>query len=189
VFTVVLGVLVAALFLNGWLRLGIILALAVGVLDGVDGKLARTKLQTSRIGELEHVGDFFVEHLWYLTITAFLVASTGRDGLWWIGGALMVCDLLDNLLYYAGQVWLGKQLDELGPFDRGFRLIGGRRNIYIWMFGLGFWAWITVPTLVATLLWAMLTVVIHGSRLVYHVSRRVAGLPAAAPQETGRLGP
>jgi len=185
VFTVGLGVLVAALFLNGWLRFGVILAYAVAVLDGVDGKLARTKLQTSRFGELEHVFDFFVEHLWYLTITVFLVASTGRRELWWIGGGLMVCDLLDNLLYYTGQVWLGKQLDELGPFDRGFRLIGGRRNMYVWMFCLGFWAGIAVPTLVATLLWAILTVLVHGSRLVYHVSRRPAGSPAAAPQGPG----
>jgi hypothetical protein len=127
------------------------------------------------------VFDFFVEHLWYLTITAFLVASTGRRELWWIGGGLMVCDLLDNLLYYTGQVWLGKLLDELGPFERGFRLIGGRRNIYLWMFFLGFWAGIAVPTLVAALLWAILTVLVHGSILVYHMSRRPAGSPAAAP--------
>jgi phosphatidylglycerophosphate synthase len=189
VFTVALGVLVATLFLNGWLRLGILLAFVVGVLDGVDGKLARTTLRTSRFGELEHVCDFFVEHLWYLTITVFLVTSTGRSELWWIGGGLMICDLCDNLLYYAGQVRLGKQLDELGPFDRGFRLLGGRRNIYVWMFGIGFWAGIAVPTLVATLLWAVLTVLIHGGRLIYHVSRRSAGSSAAAPQEAGRVGP
>ena len=110
------------------------------VLDGVDGKLARTKLQTSRLGELEHVLDFFMEHAWYLTITSFLVTSTNDTQWWWVGGGLMVSDLLDNLLYYAGHVWFGKQLDELGPFDRGFRLIAGRRNIYAWMWLFGFWA-------------------------------------------------
>ena len=107
-FTTLLGALIAAVFLYGWLRLGIVLAYAVEVLDGVDGKLARTKLQTSRLGEFEHVLDFFIEHAWYVTITIFLVTSTHAPQLWWVGGGLMVSDLIDNLLYYLGQVFCGK---------------------------------------------------------------------------------
>ena len=124
VFTGILGACVAFLFLHGWLRLGITLTYAVAVLDGVDGKLARTKLQTSRLGEFEHVLDFFVEHAWYLTITSFLVTSTHDAQWWWIGGGLMVSDLLDNLLYYAGHVWLGNNSMNWA-FDRGFRFIAG----------------------------------------------------------------
>jgi phosphatidylglycerophosphate synthase len=174
VFTGILGACIAFLFLHGWLRLGITLAYAVEVLDGVDGKLARTKLQTSRLGELEHVLDFFMEHAWYLTITSFLVTSTNDTQWWWIGGGLMVSDVFDNLLYYAGHVWLGKQLDELGPFDRGFRLIAGRRNIYAWMWVFGFWAGLPTYVFVAALAWAIVTVGVHGVRLAYHVRRRIA---------------
>jgi len=173
VFTGILGACIAFLFLHGWLRLGITLAYAVEVLDGVDGKLARTKLQTSRLGELEHVLDFFMEHAWYLTITSFLVTSTNDTQWWWIGGGLMMSDLLDNLLYCAGHVWLGKQLDELGPFDRGFRLIAGRRNIYAWMWLLGFWAGLPTQVFVAALGWAIVTVGVHGTRLVYHLRRHM----------------
>jgi len=174
VFTGILGACIAFLFLHGWLRLGITLAYAVEVLDGVDGKLARTKLQTSRLGELEHVLDFFMEHAWYLTITIFLVTSTNDTQWWWIGGGLMLSDLLDNLLYYAGHVWLGKQLDELGPFDRGFRLIAGRRNIYAWMWMFGFWAGLPTYSFMAALAWALVTVGVHSVRLAYHVHRRIA---------------
>jgi 1L-myo-inositol 1-phosphate cytidylyltransferase / CDP-L-myo-inositol myo-inositolphosphotransferase len=174
VFTGILGACIAFLFLHGWLRLGITLAYAVEVLDGVDGKLARTKLQTSRLGELEHVLDFFMEHAWYLTITSFLVTSTNDTQWWWIGGGLMLSDLLDNLLYYAGHVWLGKQLDELGPFDRGFRLIAGRRNIYAWMWMFGFWAGLPTYIFMAALAWALVTVGVHSVRLAYHVHRRIA---------------
>ena len=174
VFTGILGACIAFLFLHGWLRLGITLAYAVEVLDGVDGKLARTKLQTSRLGELEHVLDFFMEQAWYLTITSFLVTSTNDAQWWWIGGGLMVSELLDNLLYGAGQVWLGKQLDELGTFDRGFRLIAGRRNIYAWMWMFGFWAGLPTHVFVAALAWAIVTVGVHGVRLAYHVRRRMA---------------
>jgi len=173
-FTACLGALIAALFLHGWLRLGIVLAYAVAVLDGVDGKLARTKLQTSRLGELEHVLDFFMEHAWYLTITIFLVTSTQERQLWWIGGGLMLSDLIDNLLYYLGQVWFGKQLDELGLFDRRFRLIAGRRNIYTWMFFCGFWAGFPVQIFVVTLVWSLITIGVHGVRLVYHARQRLA---------------
>jgi phosphatidylglycerophosphate synthase len=174
VCTGILGAYIAFLFLHGWLRLGITLAYAVEVLDGVDGKLARTKLQTSRLGELEHVLDFFMEHAWYLTITIFLVTSTNDAQWWWVGGALMASDLLDNLLYYAGHVWFGKQLDELGPFDRSFRLIAGRRNIYAWMWLFGFWAGLPAQVFAAALAWAIVTVGVHGIRLAYHVHRRMA---------------
>jgi phosphatidylglycerophosphate synthase len=174
VFTALLGAGIAFLFLHGWLRLGITLAFAVEVLDGVDGKLARTKLQTSRLGELEHILDFFIEHAWYLTITSFLVTSTNDTQWWWIGGGLMVSDLLDNLLYYAGHVWLGKHLDELGPFDRGFRLIAGRRNVYTWMWRFGFWTGQPTHIFVAALAWAIVTVGVHSVRLAYHRRRRVA---------------
>ena len=172
-FTTLLGALIAALFLYGWLRLGIVLAYAVEVLDGVDGKLARTKLQTSRLGEFEHVLDFFIEHAWYVTITIFLVTSTHAPQLWWVGGGLMVSDLIDNLLYYLGQVFCGKQLDELGGFDRRFRLIAGRRNIYAWMFFFGFWAGLPVQIFVVTLVWSLITIGVHGVRLVYHARQRL----------------
>jgi hypothetical protein len=174
VFTGLLGTVIALLFLHGWLRLGITLAYAVEVLDGVDGKLARTKLQTSRLGELEHVLDFFIEQAWYLAITSFLVTSTNDTQWWWIGGGLMVSELLDNLLYGAGHVWLGKHLDELGLFDRNFRLIAGRRNVYTWMWRFGFWAGLPTHVFVAALAWAIVTVGVHGVRLVYHLRRRVA---------------
>jgi CDP-L-myo-inositol myo-inositolphosphotransferase len=174
VFTGLLGACIAFLFLYGWLRLGITLTYVVAVLDGVDGKLARTKLQTSRLGELEHVLDFFTEHAWYLTITSFLVTSTNNAQWWWIGGGLMVSDLLDNLLYGAGHVWLEKQLDELGSFDRGFRLIAGRRNIYTWIWMLGFWAGLPTEVFVIAVVWAMVTVGVHSVRLTYHMRRRIA---------------
>ena len=172
-FTTLLGALIAALFLYGWLRLGIVLAYAVEVLDGVDGKLARAKLQTSRLGECEHLLDFFIEHAWYVTITIFLVTSTHAPQLWWVGGGLMVSDLIDNLLYYLGQVFCGKQLDELGGFDRRFRLIAGRRNIYAWMFFFGFWAGLPVQIFVVTLVWSLITIGVHGVRLVYHARQRL----------------
>lgn len=171
-FTAFLGAMIAALFLNGWLRLGILLAYGVAILDGVDGKLARTTLRTSRLGEVEHILDFFVEHAWYLTLTLFFVAQTGDPSVWWMGGGLMAGDLLDKLLYMTGHLRLGKQLDELGPFDRRFRLIAGRRNIYLWVFILGFWGGLPLQALTVACVWALGTASVHSVRLAYHLMRR-----------------
>src|SRR5213596_2227676 len=51
----VLGLSVTVLYALGYLWVGALLALIVGVLDGVDGKLARLKVQTTRLGKGEHV--------------------------------------------------------------------------------------------------------------------------------------
>ena len=46
---------VTILLVTGHLAWGLGLALIVGVLDGLDGKLARLKLETSKAGKLEHL--------------------------------------------------------------------------------------------------------------------------------------
>ena len=66
ILTTLLGFVVAFLYLQGWLRIGVLLAILVEVLDGVDGKLARITRTTSKLGEQEHVLDFFYENSWYL---------------------------------------------------------------------------------------------------------------------------
>ncbi len=181
-FTAVLGACAALLFLNGALGWGVLLAYLVAILDGVDGKLARTKLQTSRLGEVEHVLDFFVEQSWYFCLTWYFVSHTaqsitgqsilGQPIMVWIGGILMASDVFDKLLYMWGHTAFGKHLDELGPFERRFRLIGGRRNVYLWFFILGFWSAHPVPVFIAASLWALCTALVHGLRFLHHLRYR-----------------
>jgi phosphatidylglycerophosphate synthase len=164
VATLILAAGVGMLFLHGWLRLGVVLALVVGVLDGVDGKLARLKFQTSRLGELEHVGDFLYENFWYLAIAAHLRTATGSDGLWWTGVLLVALDLADNLLYQVARARTGRMLDELSSFDRRFRRVAGRRNVYVMMFVVGFFTGHGAGALLAAATWAACTVVVHAVR-------------------------
>src|SRR5205814_3101970 len=65
------------LFTTGHLSLGIALALAVGVLDGLDGKLARLKIETSKMGRLEHWFDALFEISWWIAL-AYYFQSSGR---------------------------------------------------------------------------------------------------------------
>jgi phosphatidylglycerophosphate synthase len=174
--TLLVAVAVGFLFLHGWLRAGVVLALLVGVLDGVDGKLARLKLATSRLGELEHVGDFFYENFWYLALAAHLSAATGLATLWHAGLVLVGCDLADNLLYLAARRRTGRLLDELTPFDAAFRRVAGRRNVYVVLLLIGILAGRPSDAFLVATAWAALTACVHAVRVgqVFAAPRRAA---------------
>ena len=128
------GLAVTGLFATGQLLLGTVLALAVGVLDGVDGKLARTKIETTELGQWEHSLDYFVELSWW-TALAFHFHRTGLEPrAYWLLALLVGADLVDRLAKRSVKSRLGRNLDDVSAFDRFVRYIGGRRNIYIWLF-------------------------------------------------------
>lgn len=122
----------------GWALLG---ALAVGVLDGVDGKLARVKMLATKLGQLEHILDKLVEYSWYIAIAAFLAApreiggENGGDNAPWVLALLIITFAWAEVVqgeYYRRMT--GRQLDDAGEMERGFRLITARRNTIMWGF-------------------------------------------------------
>ncbi len=123
-----LGLYAAWCFATGALWTGLILALIVGPIDGIDGKLARSRMEFSRWGDLEHVGDKIVEYAWI----AGLAAAIGTGAAWALA-ALIVCTALAEAVqgeFYRRMT--GAQLDDAGVFERSFRLISGRRNTFFW---------------------------------------------------------
>ncbi len=186
--TLVIAAGVAWLFWHGWLRLGVLIALLVGILDGVDGKLARLKLATSKLGELEHVGDFFYENSWYMALASYFARATAQSAFWFAGVGLVLLDLSDSLLYLVVQRRTGTMLDELTPFDRRFRAVAGRRNVYVWFFVVGFWSGHAAPAFLAAVAWAGVTVLVHAARVasvLATVTRRRA-TPSDTPSTPDR---
>lgn len=169
----------ASLFYQGWFFLAVLFAWITIVLDGVDGKLARVKLMTSPIGKLEHVADFFYENAWYLALAARLT-RTGYPSAWKIGLAITACDICDNVLGALFTHVKGKTLDEMSVFDQRFRLIGGRRSIYLLVLLAGFVAGAPFVAFQAVLAWAVITVLIHLARVAWHVWRRQPVSPSSA---------
>jgi phosphatidylglycerophosphate synthase len=161
----------ASLFYQGWFFLAVFFAWVAIVLDGVAGKLARVKLMTTPIGKLEHVADFFYENAWYLTLAARL-ARTHDPAAWKIGLLITACDILDNILGAFFAYVKGKTLDEMSSFDRQFRLIGGRRSIYLLILLAGFIFGAPFLAFQAVLGWAGATVLIHAGRAAHHLLRR-----------------
>jgi phosphatidylglycerophosphate synthase len=130
--TAVVGIGAGVAFATGLLWTGLILALITGPLDGVDGKLARTRYEFSKWGDLEHVLDKFLEYGWYMAL-AWYFAGVQGSALPWAVAALIILPALAEAV--QGEFFrriTGIQLDDAGPVERRIRLFSGRRNTFLW---------------------------------------------------------
>ena len=130
--TMLIGLAVTTLFAAGRLWWGVALAYVIEVLDGVDGKLARTKVETTPAGEWEHEVDYTIELSWW-TALAFHFRGAGLANAYWLLALYIVSDLVDRLAKRAVKLKVGRNLDDVSNFDRFVRCIGARRNINIWI--------------------------------------------------------
>jgi Phosphatidylglycerophosphate synthase len=132
--TGVLGLGVTLLYAGGYLWAGALLALVIGVLDGIDGKLARLKAQTTKLGKKEHDLDYFVETSWWAALAYHFHATGQIRYAYVIFCAFFAFDRLERVAKQAVQRRIGRNQDDFAPFDRLVRIVAGRRNIYTWLF-------------------------------------------------------
>jgi phosphatidylglycerophosphate synthase len=164
--------LLAAIFLYwGWIWPAFPLMLLVGWLDGVDGKLARLRLHYTRFGSAESFLDFLYENAWWFALTAHLHGSYG-DAALLAGGALILGNLLAEGMLTLGFAYLSNSLDLLSPFDRVFRIVAGRRNIFVWILILAGLAGSLWCGFVICGVWAMVTGLEHAARLIMKLGAR-----------------
>ncbi|RLB09954.1 MAG: hypothetical protein DRG27_03855 [Deltaproteobacteria bacterium] len=168
IFSFIVATVIAFLFYQGYFVIGAFCTYIVEILDGVDGKLARTKLEFSRFGEYECVVDYFYENLWYISLGLGLKKIYHGNLPLFLSGIMVLCDTLDNIIYTLSMKWFNKNLDLFSPFDMRFRKIAGRRNIYCFMFMIGFSLGYYLQTFIATSIWAFITVVVHTIRLIQY---------------------
>ncbi len=124
-------------FATGHLGWGTILALVVGVLDGLDGKQARVKIETSKFGKLEHWFDALFENSWWIALAYYLQSSGRLPAAFGYLALLIGAEAIAGLAKFSVIRACGRTIDEIGDFNRLVRLVGGRRNIYVWIFALG----------------------------------------------------
>jgi phosphatidylglycerophosphate synthase len=160
------------LFATGRLGLGITVALIVGVLDGLDGKLARVKLQTSKAGRLEHLFDVLFENSWWIAIAYHLHVSGTLPSAYSYLALLVGAEVCNALARTSIVRFFGRSMAELAPFDRMFRLISGRRNIYVWILALGLIAGSPAKAFQLIAWWEAATAVVHWARAGWALSVR-----------------
>lgn len=170
-----LGNLVAwtatGLFASGSLGWAIALALLVGVLDGVDGKLARVKVETSPAGKLEHWFDTVFEVSWAVALAFHLAHSGARPDAWWLLGLLLGSEALDGVAKGAIILRYGRQIDDVARLDRLVRLVGGRRNVYVWIMAAGIAAGRAGEAFAWVAWWEASTAVVHLVRAAWLLLR------------------
>jgi 1L-myo-inositol 1-phosphate cytidylyltransferase / CDP-L-myo-inositol myo-inositolphosphotransferase len=132
--TAVLGLGVTLLYACGYLWAGVLLALVIGVLDGTDGKLARLKAQTTKLGKKEHDLDYLVETSWWMALAYHFHATGQIPYAYVIFFAFFAFHVLERVSKKAVQRRIGRNLDDFTRFDRLVRVVAGRRNIYTWLF-------------------------------------------------------
>ena len=125
-------------FVTGHIGLGILVALIFGIVDGLDGKQARVKIETTERGKWEHHLDYLIENSWWAAIAFYLWESGQFSNAFYFLGLLIASHLLDEAAKRWAKMVTGRLLDDLTPFDRVFRLIAARRNIYVWILACGF---------------------------------------------------
>ena len=134
----IIGAVATAAFALDHVGLGIIAALIFGLVDGLDGKQARVKIETTERGKWEHHLDYLIENSWWAAIAFHLWRSSQLPNTFLFLGLLIGSHLLDEFVKRRAKMATGRLLDDLTPFDRAFRLIAARRNVYVWILAIGF---------------------------------------------------
>lgn len=170
------------LFLSGHILAGLLGAAVVGVLDGMDGKLARVKLMTSKIGEYEHVFDLVFEYSWWFALGWTLSAGDVASPVFSAAVVLVTCSFVDSMatvgfLYWRGR-HVGRTLDNYTRTDYLIRKVAGRRNVYIWLMLVGVLLTDPVTAFYAATGWAVVTCVVRGARALIHVATPLVERPA-----------
>jgi phosphatidylglycerophosphate synthase len=163
----VIGCGATAAFVLGRVGLGILAALAFGIIDGLDGKLARVKIETTECGKWEHHLDYLIENSWWSAIAFYLWQSAQFPCAFYFLVVLVGSHLLDEFAKRRVKMATGRLLDDVAPFDRAFRLIAARRNVYVWVLASGFLLGALSQSYVIICGWAALSATIHLIRSVW----------------------
>jgi phosphatidylglycerophosphate synthase len=157
----IVGCGATAAFALGRVGLGLLAALVFGVVDGLDGKLSRVKVETTERGKWEHHLDYLIENSWWTAIAFHLWQSAQLPTAFYFLALLFGSHLLDEFVKRRAKIATGRLLDDVAPFDRAFRLIAARRNVYVWVLAAGFLLGAFAQSYAIICGWAAVTAAVH----------------------------
>jgi phosphatidylglycerophosphate synthase len=172
----VIGCGATAAFALGRVGVGLLAALAFGIVDGLDGKLSRVKVETTERGKWEHHLDYLIENSWWTAIAFHLWQSAQLRSAFYFLALLVGSHLLDEFVKRRAKMATGRLLDDVAPFDRSFRLIAARRNVYVWALAGGFLLGAFPKSYAIICGWAAVSAAVHFMRsalICNAVGRRV----------------
>jgi phosphatidylglycerophosphate synthase len=163
----VIGCSATAAFALGRVGLGILAALIFGIVDGLDGKQARVKIETTERGKWEHHLDYFIENSWWAAIAFHLWRSGQFPNAFYFFALIVGSRLLHEFAKRGAKMAKGRLLDDVAPFDRAFRLIAARRNVYVWILACGFLLDAFPQSYAVICGWAAVSAAVHLMRSIW----------------------
>jgi phosphatidylglycerophosphate synthase len=170
IFWALLACLTTILFATGYLAWGIVLALIIGIIDGLDGKQARIKVETTPGGKIEHHLDSFFDVVWPIALAFHFHASGELPSAFYYLAVLLIAEGVDGIAKAVIYSAAGRAMTAPRLFDQFVRLIGGRRNIYIWVLVIALILGAPAKALVVMAWWEAITAAIdvpHALRLLF----------------------
>src|SRR5882724_9515538 len=163
----IIGCGATAAFAVGRVGLGILAALIFGIVDGLDGKLSRVKIEMTERGKWEHYLDYLIENSWWAAIAFHLWRGGQFPNVFYFFALLIGSHLLDEFAKRRAKMAKGRLLDDVTPFDRAFRLIAARRNVYVWILACGFWLDAFRQSYAVICGWAAVSAAVHLARSIW----------------------
>lgn len=166
--TNILAWFVTYLFFSGFLGFGALLTFVVGVMDGLDGKLARIRWCSTKLGLMEHPFDMLYEFSWLIALALFSSQSEGSLPLVFVSFSIAFIAFY-RFCYDQFSRTMGVSLDVYGPFERTFRRVAGRRNIYNVYILIGVLLGMPFYSLLGILVHSTLTAAVYAYRAAVHL--------------------
>jgi len=168
----IIGCSATAAFALDRVGLGIFAALIFGIADGLDGKQSRVKIETTKRGQWEHHLDYLIENSWWAAIAFHLWRSSQFPNVFYFFALLIGSHLLDEFAKRRAKMAKGRLLDDVTPFDRAFRLIAARRNVYVWILTVGFLLHALPQSYAIICGWAAVSAAVHLARSIWICNAR-----------------
>jgi phosphatidylglycerophosphate synthase len=163
----IIGCGATAAFAVDRVGLGILAALIFGIVDGLDGKQSRVKIEMTERGKWEHHLDYLIENSWWAAIAFHLWRSGQFPNVFYLFALLIGSHLLDEFAKRRAKMAKGRLLDDITPFDRAFRLIAARRNVYVWILACGFLLDAFAQSYAIICGWAAVSAAVHLVRSIW----------------------
>lgn len=169
VITNIAAYTVTYMFYLGFLLPGSLLSFVVGLMDGLDGKLARAKDMTTKLGKMEHTFDLLYEFSWLAALALYLnrVMETPYSLIYAMTSIILIA--FYRYCYDTFGKAMGTSLDNYAPFERVFRRVAGRRNLYNIHILTGILLGVPHYALASIMVHAAVTAVIYAWRTAIHL--------------------
>ena len=169
ILTNIAAYVVTALYFFGFLLPGSILSFVVGLMDGLDGKLARAKNQTTKLGKMEHAFDLLFEFSWLVALALYLNRVSGEALPLILSLLSIVFISFYRYCYDTFSRAMNTSLDIYGDFEKIFRRVAGRRNLYNIHILIGVLLGVPLYSLMSITVHAALTAIIYAWRTAKHL--------------------